>query len=203
MIICSKLPHLYSGHTSFFITFRLADSLPQAKVFELKTMMAREIQSIGEKDPYKRSQIIEELTNKYFGKFEKQLNGQPFGSCILKEEKVAGILYDKILSYDQVFYDLKCLSIMPNHVHLLIATLVAGEEKDLGKWLQLIKGGSSYLINKHLGKSGVLWASESFDRFIRNEDHYRFAFNYTINNSIVAGLGEKYGRKPFLYRCDE
>ncbi|MBK9686903.1 MAG: hypothetical protein IPO65_03785 [Saprospiraceae bacterium] len=92
---------------------------------------------------------------------------------------------------------------MPTHVHLLVSKLANVELPQVDKWMQLIKGGSAYLINKTLNRSGKLWAVESYDRYIRNEKHYRNSFYYTVNNPQMAGLGRQFTQKPFMYRCDQ
>ena len=91
---------------------------------------------------------------------------------------------------------------MPNHVHLFLSILNKIDVPQLDKWLQLIKGGSSFLINKALNRKGKLWAAESFDRYIRNEKHYKNSYCYIINNPQVAGLNSMFSQKPFMYRCD-
>jgi putative transposase len=198
-----QLPHFYNGHNCFFITFRLEDSLPQSIVKELKEELQREINEIKEENEAKKKLLIEELKTKYFRKYEHQLDNKPYGDCVLKEEKIAKILYDKIISYHTLLYYLKCFSIMPNHVHLLISTLDKENIPALDKWLQLIKGGSAFLINKELKRVGRLWAGESFDRYIRDEFHYSNSFYYTINNPVLARLNEKYLKEPYMFRCDQ
>lgn len=92
---------------------------------------------------------------------------------------------------------------MPNHIHLLVSKLANVELSQVDKWMQLIKGGSAYLINKTLNRSGKLWAVESFDRYIRDERHYSNSFYYTVNNPLKAGLDCRFMQKPFMYRCDK
>jgi len=198
----SLLPHWYNGHHCFFVTFRLADSLPQNVISDLKSSLQSEINLITEENEIKRKLIIDELKFKYFKKYEHQLDSKPYGECVLKNVEIAQILYYKILSYHKKYFELNCLSIMPNHVHILLSTLDNCEIVELDKWLQLIKGGSSYLINKAMKRTGKLWATESFDRYIRNEEHYNNSFYYTINNPRAAGLKSIYSQKPFIYRCD-
>ena len=196
------LPHYYKGHKFFFITFRLADSLPQSVIIELKEELQAKINNITENDEIKKREIIDELKLNYFKKFDHQLDSNPYGECVLKNRKIAQILYDKILSYHLEFYNLKCLCIMPNHVHLLLSSILNEEEPQLDKWLKLIKGGSAFLINKALNRTGKLWAIESFDRYIRNEEHYFNSFYYTINNPEAVGLRSTFSQKPFIFRCD-
>lgn len=199
----SLLPHFYEGHYCFFITFRLADSLPQNVIVKLKKKLQFEIDKINAPDETQRQIIVEDLKSQYFQKHDYQLNTKPYGECVLRNTEIAQILYDKILSYHNVNYDVKCFSIMPNHVHLLVSKLANAELPQVDKWMQLIKGGSAYLINKTLNRSGKLWAVESFDRYIRNEKHYRNSFYYTVNNPQMAGLGRQFTQKPFMYRCDQ
>ncbi|HRH99518.1 MAG TPA: transposase [Saprospiraceae bacterium] len=199
----SLLPHLYNGHKCFFITFRLADSLPLSVITELKNKFQEDLNSIREDNQIKRRIIIDELRVKYFIKYEHQLDSKPYGDCVLRKNDIAQILYDKILSYHNKYYKLHCFCIMPNHVHILLSTLDDSELVPLGKWLQLIKGGSAYLINKALNRTGRLWGIESFDRYIRNEEHFYNSYNYTINNPILAKLSKNYLQKPFLWIADQ
>lgn len=199
----SLLPHFYEGHSCFFITFRLADSLPQSVILKLKEKLQLEIEKINVPDETQRKIIFDELRSKYFKKYDHQLHSKPYGECVLRNKEIAQILYDKILSYHNVHYDVKCFSIMPNHVHLLVSKLANVELSQVDKWMQLIKGGSAYLINKTLNRSGKLWAVESFDRYIRDEKHYSNSFYYTVNNPLMAGLDCRFMQKPFMYRCDQ
>ncbi|MBK8849960.1 MAG: transposase [Saprospiraceae bacterium] len=199
----SLLPHFYEGHYCFFITFRLADSLPQSVIVKLKEKFQFEIEKINIPDETQRKIIVEDLKSQFFQKYDYQLDSKPYGECVLRNREIAQILYDKILSYNNAYYDVKCFSIMPNHVHLLVARLSDENLPQVDKWMQLIKGGSAYLINKTLNRSGKLWAVESYDRYIRNEKHYRNSFYYTVNNPQMAGLGRQFTQKPFMYRCDQ
>ncbi len=201
----SLLPHFYAGHSTFSINFRLSDSLPQSVIKELKDKLKKDIENIENIKEYnedKKLIKIAQLRLNYFMHFEHMLDNKQYGECVLRDPKIAQILYNKILSYSGVHYDLKCLNIMPNHVHLLLSTITIDENPPVNKWMHLIKGGSSFLINKTLNRRGRLWAVESFDRYIRDEIHYNSAFNYCVNNPIKAGLGSEFSEKPYAYRCD-
>lgn len=79
----SLLPHWYNGHYCFFVRFRLADSLPQNVISDLKSSLQSEINLITEENEIKRKLIIDELKFKYFKKYEHQLDSKPYGDCIL------------------------------------------------------------------------------------------------------------------------
>ena len=98
---------------------------------------------------------------------------------------------------------------MPNHVHLLVDTQIhsnsteeyseASRSENVSRWMKLIKGGSSFEINKYLSRSGTLWSAESFDRFVRNAVQFQNFYNYILNNPIKAKLEKKYSQEPFIY----
>ena len=60
-----------------------------------------------------------------------------------------------------------------------------------------IKGGSSYAINRILGRKGTLWAKDSFDRYARDEPEWFRILNYILRNPVKAWLTE-HGR-TFLH----
>lgn len=98
----SFLPHFYEGHSCFFITFRLADSLPQSVIVKLKEKFQLEIEKINEPDETQRTIIVDDLKSHYFKKYEYQMDSKPYGECVLRNREIAQILYYKILSYHNV-----------------------------------------------------------------------------------------------------
>ena len=88
-----------------------------------------------------------------------------------------------ILETDEKLCKIVALSIMPNHIHILLI-----QNDDLSKIMQQIKGGLSFLINKKLNKSGSLWQKDYFDKGIRDEKHFNLTYAYIKNNAIKAGL---------------
>ena len=199
------MQHLYGNGRTYFVTFRLVDSLPQSILMELKREYKCRIDSIKETNPIFRQEIIDNITIDIFGKYDHQLDKFPYGKCVLKDENIASMLSAQILKYHKIYYELKCYSIMPNHVHILISSLDNEDENVIDKvetWMKLIKGGSSRYINLAMKTSGQLWVHESWDRMIRNEKHYSNSFYYTINNPEKAALPFKFTQMPFMWRCD-
>lgn len=208
------LPHIYPVGATFFITFRLADSVPQHILSDLKDCFIEEEQEILQSNKTKKEKetLIYYLRKKTFGKYEVQLEDKPYGDCQMKDEKVAQIIWEKIFQFDDLYYIVDALCIMPNHVHMLLDTSIQLHENhhmdeippdyiDVSKWMQLIKGGSSFLINKYLKRSGTLWAKESYDHYIRYHvsGEYERIKNYIAKNPIKARLSNKFLNKPFLF----
>lgn len=199
------MPPLYLNNRIYFVTFRLDDSLPQHKINEMKQIYALAIASIETVDKTERQNKINEIAIEIFGKYEYQLDDKPYGNCYLEEKEIATIIYEKVLSMNQVEFDLKCFCIMPNHVHLLFGSLGITAENmtdPVDKWLKNIKGSTSRKINLYLGKKGTLWNDENWDRFIRNEEHYSNTYYYIVNNPTKAGLSEKYSKPSYMWRKD-
>ncbi len=58
----------------------------------------------------------------------------------------------------------------------------------LSSILKGIKGASAREANKILGRSGVFWMDESYDRIVRDENEYRHYISYIRQNPIKANL---------------
>src|SRR4030042_4170940 len=81
-------------------------------------------------------------------------------------------------------YDLWCVVVMPDHVHLMMQP----RQKEPGVWFDLaeiskgIKGVSSRRINQILGTTGKVWQEESFDRIVRDQKGIEEKLNYMYFN---------------------
>jgi REP element-mobilizing transposase RayT len=81
--------------------------------------------------------------------------------------------------------------IMSNHFHWVLTVF---EKDELGEPLYLqdilhsVKQFTAKRINKIENREGQLWAHESFETTIRNNEHFANVFNYVINNPVSAGL---------------
>ena len=111
-----------------------------------------------------------------------------FGSCFLKNVKIAQIVQDALLFWDNKKYKLLAWVIMPNHVHLL---LLPKEGFKVSEILHSIKSFTANQANKILQRKGEFWQHESFDRFIRNYEHFERTVSYIENNPVKANLCEK------------
>lgn len=93
------------------------------------------------------------------------------------------LLMDLLISNDGDVYNLIAVSIMPNHVHILFEQL-----NPLPITMQHIKGGSAFLINRYLGRSGILWDKSYYDKIISTEKQFRLTYKYIKNNASKAHL---------------
>jgi len=206
------LPHWQPLNSFFFVTFRLAHSLPQAVLDEMHREREREEKEIrAQWSGESQSSALYRLNKKYFGKYDAWLD-----QCLsesphwLAEEQVARIVMDTIHRQDGDHFALSAFCIMPNHVHLLIDTTgfsqvtrtnQAGTTKayPLTDCLRLLKGGSARYCNQKLGRSGAFWHHESYEHVVRDEGEYERILRYIRQNPVKAGLVADWQQWPFTY----
>ncbi len=171
----TKLPHWHQENKVQFVTFRLADSLPQSKLAELSEFKEEWISKHPE--PWDRK--TEEEYNHIIRKRVDKWLDQNYGSCLLQRADLRKIVVDALLFYHGKRYWLHHFVIMPNHVHLLLSPI--GEET-VGKALGSVKQFTSNAINKAIGAKGSVWQREVFDRMVRDADNYEAYVAYINNN---------------------
>ena len=90
-------------------------------------------------------------------------------------------------------YRLLAWVVMLNHVHLLVEIWQTPQS-------QLIKdrkGFTSRRINRVLERRGKLWQDDYWDRYIRDEAHFRKVVHYIEANPVKAGLVKAPEEWPF------
>ena len=162
------LPHYDGGRIIQFVTFRLADSLPQ-----------KVIDQYGLEFERKRISEIE-----YHRKVDKFLD-EGSGSVHLKNEAIALCIAETLHRFDGEKYKLHCWVIMPNHVHVLFTP---NDNYTLAEIMHSIKSFTAKYANRVLGRSGRFWSPEYFDRFIRDHEHFEKTVAYIENNPVKAAL---------------
>ena len=120
-----NLPHFQPPGDTFFVTYRLNDSLPAEVILRLKAEREKYLKRIAGFDnkeirveKYRAGQTL------YFEKFDALLDKAEFGPVWLKDEKAAQIVKDALHFYDKKKYDLICYTILPNHVHQVFTPIL-------------------------------------------------------------------------------
>ncbi|MBC8030469.1 MAG: transposase [Pyrinomonadaceae bacterium] len=173
------LPHFDGGEIPQFITFRLADSMPQQLLQRWRAELSNE-QNIDIDAALRR-------------RIENYLD-QGYGECHLSNSGIDELLQNAFLFFDGHRYRLTAWVIMPNHTHLLM-TPCAGYE--LSSVLHSLKSFTANEANKLLCRKGQFWQPESFDRWIRDADHFEKVISYIENNPVKARLCAKAEDWPF------
>ncbi|MBI5353560.1 MAG: 2-succinyl-5-enolpyruvyl-6-hydroxy-3-cyclohexene-1-carboxylic-acid synthase [Chloroflexi bacterium] len=198
-----NLPHLHPEGHPFFITFRLADSLPLEILADLKHQLERELSAIKDNPDTEHDKI----KKKHFARYDDWLDRCEFGPRWLENDSIARIVIEKIHSLNQARYNLIGYCIMPNHVHLLIESLIRGNANHNGKsakypiteTLRLLKGGTARACNLVLEREGHFWQQESYDRYIRDEQEFTRIIKYVLNNPVKAGLVKEWKDWQYSY----
>jgi putative transposase len=180
------LPHWRQAGATYFVTFRLNDSLPQIKLDELANL--RSEWERRHPPPWTKA-TLEELDRQIVERVERWLD-QGMGSCVLKNQYCAATLRDAMLHFDGTRYELGAFVVMPNHGHALVRPLMCERyplETIVGSWKQF----SSKQINEHKGRKGDLWQEETYDRIVRNEEHLYRCLQYIGRNPERAGLARE------------
>lgn len=165
------LPHWRVDDGTYFVTSRLADSLPDAV---LRDLASRPL-------PYGSS---EEAARKYRQRIERLLD-RGFGECLLRRDAYAQIVDDVVRKFDGIRYRLGPWTIMPNHMHNVVRPFRGNTlDQVIGAW----KSVSAHVINKRFGRRGSLWQEESYDSWLRDENELRRVQLYIVQNPVKAQL---------------
>jgi REP element-mobilizing transposase RayT len=157
------LPHIYKEGCTYFVTFCLADAVPD------RLKRRKKIES-----PEEPANIAEHY----------DLNPS-IGDRVLGRSEIASIVESAMLYFQGDRYALSAWCVMPNHVHAVITPF---EGHTLSEILHSWKSFSAHEINKTLRRTGAVWEPESFDHLVRNEHALAQFVEYTENNPTAAGL---------------
>lgn len=209
------LPHIQPVGAAFFITFRLAGSIPKAAIDGLSEKYHLQIQRASNiNDVYLRNLEIFNLRKKYLVEMDLILDKINDGPQYLKDVEVMNIIGNEFKKHDGILYNLIAFSIMSNHVHLVIDTgnqlVDIKDEIDvnqkyvpLDRIMKQIKGATAQYCNKYLKRSGQFWERESYDIYIRNEKMLNNVISYSLENPVKAGLVENWEEYSGNYFVEE
>lgn len=189
-----RLPHWQQDEKSFFVTWRLADSLPKEK---LDQWSAEKEQWLLE-NPKPWDDQTEEAYHERFSQSIDQWLDAGSGSCLLAQAPIAKILGDALHHFDGERYLLDSYVIMPNHVHILFRLAANHRLEDvIHSW----KSFTAKEIHQICGSEGELWQKDYWDRMVRNPTHYANIVRYMEMNPVRAEL--KAGSFVFWKKSDE
>ena len=192
----NRLPHWQQGEAWVFVTLRLGDSLPKAKLDQWKA--EREAWIKHHPAPWD-----EKTEAEYHDRFSRQIDewlDQGSGSCLLKDPVNAKVVAGALRQFEGQRYELASFVVMPNHVHVLFRPLGGHALPEI---LKSWKGFTAREINKRIGKAGALWQDEYWDRLIRNERHFSKVAEYIRGNPVKAKLEGGHSCPPFLMLLEE
>ena len=178
------LPHFKKEGGSYFVTFRLAGTLPATVLQQFKQEREQILQhALAAKRPL-TWQEQEELFRWYSTRVDAYLDAG-HGECYLRQHQIAKLVAGALRYFDGQRYELRAWVVMPNHVH---AVVWPRPPETLSRVLHSWKSFTSNEANKALSRSGEFWQDESYDHLIRDDDDHARWVAYTINNPVSARL---------------
>lgn len=190
-----SLPHWRQAGATYFVTFRLGDSVPEGvrrqwegeKALWLK---ARGILYDGEKGRWTSAfaKLPRDEQFQFHQHFNRQVQScldRGIGSCHLRSSQCVELVKAKLLADDGDQHHLGDFVIMPDHVHALITPVA---ENKLEAILKRIKGASAIECNRHLQRSGTFWQAESYDHIVRTIQQLHAYRTYIADNPRKAGI---------------
>lgn len=181
------LPHIKVSGAAYFVTFRLADSLPREVVLRLKEQRSDLLRRAAQDQPENREHVRRELFAWYAAEVDAMLD-QHLGAAWLRQTEIANLVTSALQHFDSDRYALHAWTVMPNHVHAVVRPFGASA---LDEILQSWKSYTAHEINRILGQTGTFWQRESYDHWIRDEADFAHCVRYTEENPVKACLCAK------------
>jgi len=174
-ILTGNLPHWRQQGVTYFVTFRLADSLPRSKLRQWLEERALWLASHAEPLTIEEKS---EFWERFPARFHRWLDAS-YGSCILRRSDAKQVVEAALAHFHGSRYRLGEHTVMPNHVHAVIAPLA---DRTLSGILHTWKSYTAKEINRKLNWSGTLWQKESFDHIVRSPEQLERINQYIRDN---------------------
>lgn len=177
--LSGTLPHWRQKGKTYFVTFRTADSIPQAKLKQWEA--EKKAWLVAHPEPHD-AQTKREFYDLFPHRLQRWLDAG-FGACLLARPELKQLVEDALCFFSGQRYELDEFIVMPNHVHVIVAPT---EEYDLSDILHSWKSFTATKINKLIGCTGPFWQKESFDHIIRNPEQHERIRLYIRENPIIV-----------------
>ena len=119
-----------------------------------------------------------------FGRFRQEWMFEEVESAILSQHKLVCLVFAYVIMADHTHAVLQPIPIRNDPAAWCDFRSFPELERIVGR----IKGRSSRLINKRLGRMGTLWQAEPFDRMIRNDRDLEEVIDYIHCNPVRWNL---------------
>ena len=205
------LPHKKVSGKNYFVTYRLADSLPREVLLRLEEEIEQLIATLPANTP--ASYKEEQAQLKRHREIEKLLD-RGSGKCWLKHPAIAGLVAGNLVHFHGQRYRLKAWVVMPNHVHALVQPISGFTLGEIVKtWKQYTAMRARRMLDVDLnntgnasasesdnasesesdnaGESTRFWQPESYDHYVRDADDYDRIVHYIHWNPVKARLCAK------------
>ena len=176
------LPHWTQAGATYFVTFRLGDSIP----LDLQRQWQAEREAWLRQHPEPWTAAEEAEYNERFTRQQNEWLDAGTGSCQMRRRDVRDCVEASLNHFNGQRYHLDAYVLMPNHVHALV---IPAEGQSLFELLKGIKGVSARRCNQLLGRAGeTFWMEDSYNRIVRSAEELLATRDYIQRNPINAQL---------------
>ncbi len=179
-----RLPHWEKDSATYFITFRLHDSLPRSVLEQIEFERKNIVKTAAQLGRDLSADERERMARLSTARVERYLDAGA-GACHLRKSAVAELVRNALHSFDEQRYRLFAWCIMPNHVHV-VARPFPGMQ--LASVLHSWKSFTAKQAGKLLGIRGDFWQREYYDHLLRSEAEFERSVHYVAENPVRAGL---------------
>jgi len=179
-----RLPHWDAQHGIYFVTFNLFDALPlhvKEKIRQEADAQLAHIRTLRGDTTIAERQAIEEWLHAKIG----DALDQTYGSCFMRDLRVAKIVADAIEYFDDDRYRLLAWCVMPNHVHVVL-----DRARQIHRVVHSWKSFTAKRANRLPCRVGSFWQDDYYDRCVRDQRELQRRIEYVSSNPSLAGLND-------------
>jgi REP element-mobilizing transposase RayT len=184
----NHLPHWRQAGVTYFVTTRLADSVPQGTLRQWREERDLWLRLHDCADAADIERLPDRTRREYHARFTAKFHeflDAGTGACWLRRPEAAAIVASALRRFDGARYALGDFVVMPNHLHALVTP---SPDDDLSDILHSWKRFSAREINKLAGREGTFWQAESFNHIVRSEAQLDRFRRYIAENPAKARL---------------
>jgi len=176
------LPHWEQIGCTYFVTWRMADSVPMEKLRQWQ--QDRAIWIAAHPKPWDE-ETWKEFGSRFEGRMQEWLDlGE--GSRFLANNVARQLVTNALHHFDGKRYHLGDYVVMPNHVHVLITPLAEfGLKKLMHSWKSFT---AKAILKQYPEAPNPFWLQESFDHIVRSEAQLKHFQRYIRENPAKAFL---------------
>ncbi len=159
--VAGNLPHWRQEGKTYFVTFRLADSMPQEKLEQW--IEERDAWLKAHPEP-RAAHLGVEYRRLFSERFEQWLDAG-YGACTLAKPDIKELVEKALRFFDGTRYTLGEFVVAINHVHAVVTPLAGYPLSDiLHSWKSFTANQANALLNR---KGEIFWQKESYDHIVR------------------------------------
>jgi hypothetical protein len=175
------LPHWHQDHVYAFVTWRLADALPQLTVDRIKR--DRQLWFNAHPQPW-TIDTVRQYRVLFSNRIDKLMDSGA-GACTLRHPGASRVVASTLAYFDGQRYDLEAYVVMPNHIHTLVRL---GDADLLPNIVHSWKSYSAKQLAGFARNPRRVWQSGYWDRLVRDPKHVAFYGRYIEGNPENARL---------------